>query len=150
MFSGMNVLLGIGNIHRGDDGVGPYVARRVHMSGWKAIDCGTSPENFTSVVREARPELLVLVDAALMGCSAGEFRVVPPERIEGVATSTHRLPFSLLISYLSHVVERIHFIGIEPLSIKDGGGLSSEVREGAHSLLKLLERGEIGRIPALE
>lgn len=146
----MDILLGIGNVLRGDDGVGPYIASRLHASRWKAIDAGTSPENFTSVIRREQPQLLVLVDAALMGCRPGEFRVIPPERIEEVAMSTHRLPFSLLISYLSPVAERILFIGIEPASIKDGEGLSPAVRKGADSLLGLLGRGEIDRIPTLE
>lgn len=146
----MHLLLGIGNTLRRDDGVGPYIASLLRGNeGWHAIDCGISPENFTSIVRKERPELLVIVDAALMGLAPGEFRIVPPERIDGVAVSTHRLPLRLLLSYLSPHAGRTIFIGIEPLAIEDSEGLTLPVREGAERLVCMLLKGEIDRIPVL-
>ncbi len=143
------MLLGIGNRMHGDDGAGPHVARRLRGSAWHAIDCGTAPENFTSVVRREAPDLLVLVDAARMGLSPGEFRIVPPERIEGVVVSTHRLPLSRLVGFLSPLAGRILLIGIEPGDLSGGESLSPLVIRGAERLIKILERGSIGEIETL-
>ena len=64
------VLLGIGNILNGDDGIGIYVAEKTSKSlketeveskqansadterAFIIIDCGTTPENFTSIIKK--------------------------------------------------------------------------------------------------
>jgi hydrogenase 3 maturation protease len=143
----MNLLLGIGNTLRRDDGIGCLVARQFTHPGWKAIDCGTAPENFTAVVRRERPDILVLVDAADMGLAPGELRRIPPDRIQDVGIGTHQLPLSHLIAYLAPDVKRIIFVGIQPKTVVDGEDISGEVIEGARRLMDLIHRRELERIP---
>lgn len=135
----MKLLLGVGNELLGDDGLGPYVARHFAAPGWQAIDCGTAPENFTSVVKEHRPELLVIVDAAELGLPPGEFRRLRPERAETMLISTHTLPISSFISYLEEHCREIILIGVQPKRLELGEGLSAEVRQGVERLLGILE-----------
>jgi hydrogenase 3 maturation protease len=142
----MNILFGVGNPLSGDDGIGNYVAGKFHSPGWTAYDCGTVPENFTSIVRKAGPDLLVIVDAADLGLSPGEFRVVPWEFVEDVSIGTHQLPLTHLIEFLKDCAGKIVFIGIQPKSLGFGDGLSSEVVAGADRLVKVLEDGAIGTI----
>jgi hydrogenase 3 maturation protease len=146
----MNLLLGIGNPLRGDDGAGVSVALHLRARGWQAVDCGTAPENFTGVVRRLRPDLLLLVDAAEMGLPPGEFRVVPKDRIEDVAFGTHHLPLSHLMEFLSDTVEEIWFIGIQPAVVEDREGLSPAVEEGVRQLLAMIQNGELDQVPVLE
>ena len=146
----MNLLLGIGNPLRGDDGAGISVALHMRARGWQAVDCGTAPENFTGVVRRMRPELLLLVDAAEMGIPPGEFRVVPKDRIEDVAFGTHHLPLSRLMEFLSDTADEIRFIGIQPEVVADGEGLSPSVEEGVRRLLAKIQNGELDRVGVLE
>jgi hydrogenase 3 maturation protease len=146
----MNLLLGIGNPLRGDDGAGVYAALHLRAEGWQAVDCGTAPENFTGMVRRLHPELLLLVDAAEMGLLPGEFRVVPRDRIEDVAFGTHHLPLSHLMEFLSDATEQIHFIGIQPAVVEDREGLSPGVEKGIRRLLRLIRAGEISRVATLE
>ena len=80
----MNVLMGIGNELKGDDGIGNVIAREFSAPGWKAIACETVPENFTSVIRRERPELLVIVDATDMGLNPGEIRIIPEGRLNSI------------------------------------------------------------------
>jgi hydrogenase 3 maturation protease len=142
----VRLLFGIGNPLLGDDGAGNYIAGLVKDPGWKAVDCGTVPENFTGTVRELHPEILVLVDAADMNLDPGEFRVVAPEHISDVAFGTHSLPNRVLIDYLAPYAGRIIFIGIQPERIETGASLSKRVRRGAQRLARLLEKGEFERI----
>jgi len=144
-----NILLGIGNPLNGDDGVGIYVARRFKKDNWISLACGTAPENFTGIIRKTRPACLVLVDAAAMGISTGEYRIIPRDKIEYVSIGTHQLPLSFLIDFLSDTVERIILIGIQPERAGTGEEISLQVRKGADRLLSVLSSGELDRIPVL-
>jgi hydrogenase 3 maturation protease len=144
------ILLGIGNPLNGDDGIGIYVAERFRKEGWIPLSCGTAPENFTGIIRKTRPSCLVLVDAAAMGISPGDYRIIPRHRIEDVSMGTHQLPLSLLIDFLSDTVEQIILIGIQPERAGTGEEISIPVREGADRLLQALSTGDLDRIPVLE
>ncbi|MCQ8894067.1 MAG: hydrogenase maturation peptidase HycI [Methanolinea sp.] len=143
----VNILLGVGNPLRRDDGVGNYVAANFRREGWRSIDCGTVPENFTGIVRKEHPPLLVIVDAAEMGMSPGDFYVVPKERVKDVSFGTHQLPLDVIVDYLAHSAGRIVIIGIQPRVVETGEGLSPPVREGADRLIGRLARGELDTIP---
>lgn len=136
----MKMAIGIGNTLRRDDGAGIYVAKRLECSGWTALDCGTAPENFTSVVRRAHPEILVLVDAAEMGLSPGEFRIIAKDAIRDVSIGTHHLPLTHLIDYLQDAAGCIVFVGIQPAVVQDGEGLTPEVMRGANDLVEILKK----------
>jgi hydrogenase 3 maturation protease len=143
----MNMLLGIGNTLRRDDGIGCVVAREFIHPDWTTVDCGTAPENFTAVVRRERPDILLLVDAADMGLAPGELRRIPPEKIEDVGIGTHQLPLSHLIAYLAPDAGEIVLVGIQPKTVADGEAISGEVMDGARRLMGAIRRGEIDRIP---
>jgi len=145
-----NILLGIGNPLNGDDGAGTYVAGQFEKDGWVTISCGTAPENFTGTVRKTRPDCLVLVDAAAMGLSPGEYRVIPRQKIADVSMGTHQLPLSILIDFLADSAGRIVLIGIQPDRAFAGEELSPRVREGADRLVHEILAGRIDQIPALE
>ncbi|HDR72568.1 MAG TPA: hydrogenase 3 maturation endopeptidase HyCI [Methanoculleus sp.] len=143
----MNMLLGIGNTLRRDDGIGCFVARRFANAGWKTVECGTAPENFTAVVRRERPDMLVLVDAADMGLLPGDVRRIPPEKIEDVGIGTHQLPLSHFIAFLAPDAGEIVFVGVQPKSVADGEAISSEVLEGAERLMAHIRENTLDRIP---
>ncbi|NPA74474.1 MAG: hydrogenase maturation peptidase HycI [Euryarchaeota archaeon] len=145
----MKVMMGIGNELRGDDSVGIYVARNFKKEGWHVIVAGQVPEDFTADIKKLQPEHLVLVDAALMGLSPGEMRRVPVEKIPSVAFSTHGMPLSFFISYLSEYVDKVTLIGIEPLAMEFGTGMSEVVKKAADSLLSLLLNERFSEIPTL-
>jgi len=145
-----NILLGIGNPLNGDDGVGIYVAERFRKDDWISLACGTAPENFTGIIRKTRPSCLVLVDAAAMGISPGEYRIIPRDKIEDVSIGTHQLPLSFLIDFLSDTASRIILIGIQPERSGTGEEISLPVRRGAERLLRVLSTGELDRIPVIE
>ena len=146
----MNILMGIGNTLRRDDGVGMYVARKFRKDGWVVLACGTAPENFSAVVRRERPKFLVMVDAADMGLAPGETRVIPRSRIEDVGFGTHQLPLSRIILFLEDVADTIMLVGIQPAVTGDGEDLSPEVQASADRLIDLLADEELDEIPVFE
>jgi len=145
----MNILIGIGNTLKGDDGIGCWIAKKFKEKNWVTFDCGTAPENFASVIRKNKPETLVIVDAADMGVNAGGLRVVPEEKIENIGLSTHTIPLSFLINYLKDAAEKIIFIGVQPKTIRNSDEISKELRKSAKQLMKILREENFDEIETL-
>jgi hydrogenase 3 maturation protease len=143
----MKILLGIGNALRGDDGVGPYIARTFQHPSWKSIDCGTAPENFTSLVRRERPEQLILVDAADMNLCPGEYRIVPIQCIVDLSFSTHSPSLQLLVKYLTSLLPNVVLVGIQPGRITDDEKITLDVEKGAEDLKRKLATDAFTQIP---
>jgi len=146
----MKLLVGIGNVIRGDDGLGPYIAQTFKAEGWETIDCGTVPENFTSKIKQLQPELVVFVDAAEMDLPPGEFRIIPKEQIKDFSCGTHNLPLSLMMDFLQQSIDaEMAFVGVQPVSVDDGEGLSSEVFQGLEKLTQALIDDPLEQIHSL-
>lgn len=137
----------IGNRDGGDDAVGPYIAdqlKKEKLSGINVIDCGTTPENYTSIVKKENPENLIIIDAVDMNLPYGEIRLVSKEKIGKFCISTHGIPISLLIDYLEKYIDNIFFIGIQPK--KMNGEMTEEIKKSADDLIKKILEKNIGSI----
>ena len=162
------VVLGIGNVLKGDDGVGIYITEQVnkHLKEVKkkskqstltgtergiiAINCGTTPENYTSIIRRHNPDKLILVDAADMGLSPGSYRIISLDKIEVMHISTHDTPLSIFISYVSEFCNDIVLIGIQPDKMDIGTVLSRTVQESGDLVANLITQERLDEIKSLE
>jgi hydrogenase 3 maturation protease len=162
------VILGIGNTLKGDDGIGIYIAERINkylkevkgeseqakfMEARRkviAINCGTTPENYTSIIRKHNPDRLILVDAAEMGLSPGSYRIIPPEKIEVMHVSTHVMSLSFLISYVSEFCKDIILVGVQPKRMDFSTALSSAVRRSGDHVANLIMEERLSEIMTLK
>ena len=113
-------VLGIGNELHGDDAAGILAARALlaalpvseHVL---VIEAGPAPENTTGALRRFRPDVVLLIDAAQMGESAGTVRWLAWQDTSGISASTHTLPLHMLAWYLHEELGcEIALIGIQP------------------------------------
>ena len=143
------LIMCIGNIDGGDDAIGPYIADKLMQEEGDLVvlNCGTVPENFTSVVKQHNPKNLIIVDAVEMDLDAGEIRIVPKEKIGVMHISTHGIPISVLISYLEQYVEKIYFIGIQPKSMS--GEINKIVKKSGKELITIIKNRKIENIHKL-
>ncbi|MDD3407399.1 MAG: hydrogenase 3 maturation endopeptidase HyCI [Methanomicrobium sp.] len=137
----MNILLGVGNTLKSDDGAGVYVAQNFEHPGWTAYSCETSPENFTGIIRREKPKILIIVDAAYMGLSPGEFRIIPPDRLGVAGFDTHVMDLGKLIQFLQGLAGEIILLGIEPENTEFGDIISDSVIAGADRLIDAVKKG---------
>jgi hydrogenase 3 maturation protease len=139
----------IGNRDGGDDGIGPYIADTLKSDSFDfmVLDCGTTPENYTAVVKRQKPKTLVLIDAADMGLPAGDIRIIPKEKLGSMHISTHGMPLSVLIQYLEKEAEHVILIGIQPETMS--GKISKPVKKSAKQLIHLLKKKETNQIETL-
>jgi hydrogenase 3 maturation protease len=141
------LIMCIGNRDGGDDGIGPYIADKLMKTSNDVIDCGTTPENYTAVVKQKQPKTLIIIDAAEMNLTPGEIRIIPKEKISTMHISTHGIPLSLLMTYLEKEGEKILLIGIQPKHMS--GSISNMVKKGADHLIEILKRQQYEGIPRL-
>jgi hydrogenase 3 maturation protease len=153
------LVLGIGNRLGGDDAAGTCVvdmlnqrrhrARALLPTEIMAIDAGTAPESYTSVIRQHRPDLLILVDAADMGLPPGALRTITPEKISILSFSTHHIPLSMFVSYVEEFCGKVLLVGVQPEQTDLGGGISKAVRKSVKKLAEAILEGRIAEIPLL-
>jgi hydrogenase 3 maturation protease len=143
------LLMGIGNILNGDDGVGCYIAQELRSEDWISIDCSTAPENFGGQVLRYAPIQVVIVDAAMMGLEPGEIRKIDGTKIQEVGFSTHTMSLAHFLAYVSEECADAHFIGIQPEDTALGNPLTPSVKSAADCLIRLLKAGSIEEIKPL-
>jgi hydrogenase 3 maturation protease len=163
---GGTIVLGIGNRLGGDDAAGIYVVDMLNpalsapsagrhrtkaplLTEIMAIDAGTAPESYTSVIRRHRPDLLILVDAADMGLPPGALRTIAPEKISVVSFSTHHMPLSMFIAYVEKFCGRVLLVGVQPERTEAGSDISKAVRKSVKELAEAILEGRIAEIPPL-
>jgi len=114
------------------------------------IDAGTAPESYTSVMRQHRPDLLILVDAADMGLPAGALRIITPAKISVLSFTTHSMPLSMFISYVEKFCGKVVLVGVQPEQTETGQRISDAVRKSVKKLSAAILEGRVAEIPALE
>ncbi len=151
------IVLGIGNPLGSDDAIGLYVARKlserlaeIGRQDITAIDTGSAPENYTSVIRQDRPEHLILVDAADMGLPAGSIRLLSADRIKTVSFSTHAMPLSAFSSYVREFCGQVYIIGVQPAQTATGDKLSDIVQESGDRIVELVLEDRLSEIGGFE
>ena len=135
---GRVAIVAIGNILRGDDGLGPKFIELLKPKALDAalFDCGTAPENYIFPILSASPDTVILVDAADVGEAPGSAKVFGLDEISNVSFSTHnpspRLFTDLLITGKEDL--NIFVISVQPKTTALGASLTKEVLEGLDSL----------------
>ncbi len=135
-------LVGIGHELCGDDAVGMQIAGMLrpllHGSDrLLVLEAGAAPENFTSILRRFRPDLVVFLDSALMEADPGAARWLNWQETEGMSASTHTLPLHILASYLSLELGcGIGLIGIQPGQTFADAPLTPPVQAAAESVVR--------------
>jgi len=138
----------IGNRDGGDDGIGAFIADLLKENNVDVIDAETIPENYTGVIKQYKPDKLIIVDAVDMNLEVGEIRIIRENAIGEMHITTHGIPLSVLIKYLKQYIEDIILVGIQPR--KMSGRLSKEMEESGRKLASLIIRGDFDRIKRLD
>ena len=128
---GKATIVGIGNIMRGDDGLGPKLIEMIkaeHVNA-KLFDCGTAPENYAIPILASAADTVIFIDAADMGKAPGEIAVMGIEKISDISFSTHSPSPRLFIDLLKTGKDdlNVFFISIQPKSTTLGSHVSDEV-----------------------
>jgi hydrogenase 3 maturation protease len=139
--SSSTLILGIGNVLKGDDGAGPLVCQRLKEAKISAglIDAGTVPENYIQRITKKAPRTLIVIDAIDFGAKAGTIRIFEPEQLNSLVISTHALSPRLFIDIIRRSIQLdVYFIGIQPVQTQLGQALSAAVGKAIEKLSAIL------------
>jgi len=122
MLSGRVVIACVGNEMRGDDGIGPFIARLLAPSERvKVVDCGETPENFLGVIAGSSPEKVVIM--------------IEKDSIEGGGFSTHDAILTLFANFIEEESgAKTYFLAIQPKRSEVGEGLSPEIEKAGRQV----------------
>jgi len=143
VLKGKIIILGIGNKLKGDDGAGSILISRIKgKTKVNLFDCEEVPENYTQPIIEARPDNIVMVDAADWNGLAGAIRFINMEEINNISFSTHDSSLKIFIDYLKKHLPNTHIIiiGIQPKRSGFLDSLSPEVEKTVAELSQFLEK----------
>ncbi len=135
------LIVGIGNILKGDDGAGPLVCEQLGRAKICAdlIDAGTVPENYIQPIIKKAPQSLLVIDAIDFGASPGTIRIFELEQLNSHVVSTHTLSPRLFADMVCQYIKLdVYFVGIQPAQIQLGKSISSQVSQAIQHLCRAL------------
>jgi len=138
---GRVVVLGIGNDLRADDGAGSLVAQRLRERFPDAVfDGGQAPENQSGPLRRARPDTVLVVDAADFGGAPGQVRVVSGAGdAAGLTLGTHALPIGTFLSALAETTgARVRLVAIQAETTEFGAPMTPAVASAVDDVAREL------------
>ena len=139
------IVLGVGNELKCDDGVGPFVIKKlkeenIENNNLMFINAETVPENFTGKLRKENPTHIIIVDACLMDGQPGDMKIVNKYDFSNIGISTHSMSLSFFVRYLEKDNDfRIIFVGIEPKSLDYSENLTENVENAAYKFIDVLK-----------
>lgn len=140
------IILGVGNELKCDDGVGPYIIKKLQAEDIEDrdkllfINAETVPENFTGKLRKENPSHIIIVDACLMGGEPGDVKIVDKYDFANIGISTHSMSLSYFVKYLERDNDfKIIFVGIEPESMDFSEKLTENVEKSAYEFIDILK-----------
>ena len=137
--------MGIGNTMRKDDAAGVRVITRIRGKvppGVLLLDVGTTPENYSSKIKQLNPTHVIFIDAVEMNRRPGDYCFIDEETLVSRSFSTHKQPLSMLMAVLKEGIPgaSIKLLGIQPKIVEFGYGMSAPVERGVVALVGTLSR----------
>ena len=130
LLKGKVIIIGIGNILRGDDGFGPLLIEKlVGKVDAHCIDAGTAPESYIGKIIKERPDTVLILDAVHLDRPAGEYDILRKSDIIKTGFTTHDISPGLFIEHLENETRAdIYMLGIQPARLSLGEEMSEEVK----------------------
>lgn len=126
-------MAGIGNVLKRDDGVGVYITRHLHhTTRVQGISVEVSIENYIGKINTIAPDVLILIDCMDLQAHPGHWQLMPGERISGHTTNTHNISLDRVCELFN---SQVYILGIQPMDISLGEGLTPEVKKTADRLI---------------
>jgi hydrogenase 3 maturation protease len=135
------LIIGIGNLLKGDDGAGPLVCEQLGRANVSAelIDAGTVPENYIQIIIKKAPRNLLVIDAIDFGAMPGTVKIFKPQQLNSHAISTHTLSPRLFVDMVCRSIKLdVYFVGIQPAQTQLGQSVSGQVSQAIQQLCRVL------------
>lgn len=143
LLSGRVVVMGVGNVHRGDDGVGPVVAARLQgCRGIVSLDVSTAPEKCIDLAAREKPDTVLVVDAVHWGAQPGVYTILAREEIEASGFTTHDLSLRHFLDMLADVTgAQIRVLAVQPGDVRLAAEMTPDVARAVDEIVSDVREG---------
>ena len=140
ILKGKIVIVGIGNILRGDDALGPLLIERLKDNvDAVCIDAGSAPENYVGKIAKLKPDTVLIIDAVHLGLKPGEYEILKKKDINENSFTTHNLSPTMFIEYLEKEISaEVYVLGVQPEDISFGKNISANAEKTLTELSQLI------------
>ncbi len=142
----MLTVIGLGNILRGDDGIGPVIIEQLEGEisplKTKLLDAGS--DAFMVLEKLLEPGPVVVIDCAYMGEEPGQVRRIRVKDagllLEQFGLSMHGFSLADILKMAQSIgVEPdMTIVGVEPKEIKFNTGISKEVEKSIPTIMRMV------------
>ena len=131
ILKGKIVIVGIGNIIRGDDGFGPMLIENIRNRVQAVcLDAGTAPENYLGKIIKENPDTILIIDAVHLNKNPGEYEILKGDDIAKCGFTTHDISPVMFMEYLTKETKaNIYMFGVQPQGIDLGCEISPKLKE---------------------
>ncbi len=134
------VLAGVGNLLRNDDGIGPYISKRLQTHENRIIVTPeTGIDRYISAINNEKPDLLIIIDCVEMGLPAGSWKVIPMSQVFDTTCHSHNVSLKKLSSFFDTT---IFIIAIQPANIAVGEIFSKPVMCAASEIIAFINNSK--------
>lgn len=140
LLKGKVVIVGIGNVLRGDDGFGPTLINRLKGNvNAVCIDAGSAPENHIGSIVKEKPDTILIVDCVHLSLMPGEYEFLKKSDILRCGFTTHDISPNMFIEYLEEETKAdIYMLGIQPQSLSFGDDMSDILKKRLAEISELI------------
>ena len=133
------LFVGVGNLLRQDDGVGPYITSRIiSTEKVSSLTVEASIENYIGKINSLKPDILVIIDCMDIRSRPGTYKLISLNQIRDHTFNTHNIS----LRHLSEFFEMPVFIlGIQPEKIAFGENISYLVKNEADKIINQINSG---------
>lgn len=137
------VIAGVGQILRGDDGIGVAVAERLVAAGRNDADtqvvvAGHAPENCLGQIARFRPDVVLFVDAAALAGPAGQIRLLEAADAAEMP-GTHTPSIGVAAQYLTAETGcAVYLLAVAPADTSFDAGLSVAAQAAVEQIVEAL------------
>ncbi len=144
VFKGRTVIVGMGNVLKGDDAFGPRLVERLKGDAKAVcIDAGSAPENYTGKIIKERPETIIIADAVHLGLKPGECDVLRKDDIVRSGFTTHDISPVMFIEYLENQTGAdIYMLAVQPETVGFGEEMSDSVKKALEEISVLIKEAQ--------
>jgi hydrogenase maturation protease len=132
------VIVGLGNLNRGDDGTGLYLLHKLQekpkLDSILFIEAERTPENHLDEIVANHPELVIFVDV-IRNLKQNTIQLLDATSIEQKGFTTHSYSITLIEQYLNNYNIKTRYLAIPVQEIGTGNHISPELKARVRKFL---------------
>lgn len=133
------LFVGVGNLLRQDDGVGPYITSRIiSRDNVNSLTVEVSIENYIGKINSLKPDILVIIDCMDIKSRPGTYKLMSLSQIRDHTFNTHNISLKNLSEFFEMPV---FILGIQPEKIAFGENISYLVQNEANKIINKINSG---------